>query len=210
MKQVLLNTLDYLSNSPLIIYPAILLCTFSACKTIYYYSPKAVGYYTKRPWNIIIPFLGYIIYQLMHIISSIEIQTLFHMPPTQLPHTLIFLTLLLCIPVWLFVVSIWIKIIYLYFSYRDKKFNFFLNIGLSTLSIIFMALSYKFAIKLSRSQELIRQMATYVDYVDKSFMPSSFAHQDECEGFLIIDEQTISVYRKNNDVTQFRIIKSIA
>ena len=71
-----------------------------------------------------------------------------------------------------------------------------------------MALSYKFAIKLSSSQELIRQMATYVDYVDKSFMPSSCAHQDECEGFLIIDEQTISVYRKNNDVTQFRIIKS--
>lgn len=40
-----------------------------------------------------------------------------------------------------------------------------------------MALSYKFVIKLSSSQELIRQMATYVDYVDKSYMPSSFAHQ---------------------------------
>jgi len=98
MRQILFNILDYLSSSPFIIYPVILLCTFSACKTICYYSPKAVGYYTKSPWNIIIPFLGYIIYQLMHIICSIEIQTLFHMPPTQLPHTLIFLTLLLCIP----------------------------------------------------------------------------------------------------------------
>jgi len=70
-----------------------------------------------------------------------------------------------------------------------------------------MALSYKFAIKLGSSQELIRQMATYVD---KSFMPSFFTHRDNFDGFLIVDAQTISIYQKNNGITQFKTIKNTA
>lgn len=142
----------------------------------------------------------------MHVFSAIEIQTLFQMPPNQLPHTLNFLTLILCIPVWLFVVGIFIKLIYLYLMLRDKKFKFYLYLGLNSIAVMLLGLSYKFAIKLTSSQELIRQMATYVDYVDKRYMPSSFAQQDEFDGFLIIDEKILSTYRKNNGITQFKTI----
>lgn len=144
----------------------------------------------------------------MHIISSKEIQTLFHMSPNQLPHTLSLLTLLLCIPVWLFVIGVFLKIGYLHSIWRDKKYNFFLHVGLSSLSILFLGVSYKFAIKLTTSQELIRQMATHVDYIDKKFLPSSFAQQEKFDGFLIIDEQTLSTYKRNNEITQFKTIKN--
>lgn len=208
----LFDILDFFSSSPFIIYPVILLCTFSACRAIGHYFPKTVKYYNETPWKIIITFCGsilvYLIYQSMHIISSKEIQTLFHMSPNQLPHTLSLLTLLLCIPVWLFVIGVFFKISYLHSIWRDKKYNFFLHVGLSSLSIFFLGVSYKFAIKLTTSQELIRQMATHVDYIDKKFLPSSFAQQEKFDGFLIIDEQTLSTYKRNNEITQFKTIKN--
>lgn len=210
--QTLFDILDFFSSSPFIIYPVILLCTFSACRAIGDYFPKTVKYYNETPWKIIITFfgsiLGYVIYQSMHIISSKEIQTLFHMSPNQLPHTLSLLTLLLCIPAWLFVIGIFLKIGYLYTVWRDKKTTFFRHMGLNVLSIICMVFAYKFGLKLTESQELIRQMATHVDYIDKKFIPSAFAPQEGFDGFLIIDEQTISIYQKNNDITQFKIIKN--
>ncbi|WP_298627702.1 hypothetical protein [uncultured Legionella sp.] len=146
----------------------------------------------------------------MHIICSKEIQTLFHMSPNQLPHTLSLLTLMLCIPAWLFVIGIFVKIGYLYTVWRDKKTTFFRHMGLNVLSIICIVFAYKFALKLTESQELIRQMATHVDYLDKKFLPSVFAQQEDFDGFLIIDEQTISIYQKNNNITRFKIIKNTA
>lgn len=212
--QTFFDILDFFSNSPFIIYPVILLCTFSACRAIGHYFPKTVKYYNETPWKIIITFcgsiLGYAIYQSMHIICSKEIQTLFHMSPNQLPHTLSLLTLILCIPAWLFVIGIFFKIGYLYTVWRDKKTTFFQHMGLNVLSIICIVFAYKFALKLTASQELIRQMATQVDYLDKKFLPSAFAQQEDFDGFLIIDEQTISIYQKNNNITRFKIIKNTA
>lgn len=51
-------------------------------------------------------------------------------------------------------------------------------------------------------------MATHVDYIDKKFLPSSFAQQGKFDGFVIIDEQTLSTYKRNNEITQFKTIKN--
>lgn len=210
MKHTLFDLLNFISSNSLIIYPIVFFCVCTACITIYNYSPRAISYYTKTPRNIIITVVGYVIYQLMHIISSKVIQSLFYMSPNQLPHTVTILTLILCIPVWLFLISIWIKGVRLYFSFKNKEFKFFQDFGLGALSILLMMFSCKFIINLLDSQEFIKQIAVYTDYVDKGPGETVVAAaDDDYDGFLIIDDYTISVYRKFDNEIQFKTIKNL-
>lgn len=71
-----------------------------------------------------------------------------------------------------------------------------------------MSLSLNYVTQLSQSQELIRQFATYADYVDKRFLPSTFNYPENFDGFLIIDEETMSIYQKNEGNIQFKFIKN--
>lgn len=120
MEKIFFNILDYFTHNPFIIYPIIILCVATSCFVIWKYWIKVLNYYTQTVWLIIFSSLGATVYFFMHIISAKEVQTLFYMAPYQLPHTLTFLTVVLCIPAWLFLISIWIKVVNFYLSNREK------------------------------------------------------------------------------------------
>ncbi len=69
-----------------IIYPAIFVSFVIVIGTIIVYTPKVLNFATSTPWNLIIGFIGYVIYELCHAFATQEIQILLHINPNQVPH----------------------------------------------------------------------------------------------------------------------------
>ena len=186
------------------------ICFGIICRTIVFYTPQIIRITTTPPWNILTGFLGYIIYELSHALSAKEIQSLLHINASQAPHTVSVLTLILCIPMWLLVASLFAKCaqIYVVVTQDKLKIRYF---GLSLSALVCLILFIKSADLITQLQEPIKKIAVYLDYDDKKYFTTNCEENNRFDGLLILDSNNISIYtyNQNKKETEFKTIPCI-
>ena len=166
--------------------------------------------FLKRPFeSIVFGLVSWLVYELIHAFSALEVLTLFVINPTQLPHTVTLLAITLSVPVWLLLFAFYVKLAHINLVIKQKKIKWIDNIGLSVIFISCFAISYNIFKILPRSQEKIKQLATYVDYASTKSLESPCAKKYKFDGYHILDVNTLSVYvyNKEKNITDFRTIR---